>query len=135
MGNLKNLFRRFWPVAVGGIDIDSLKRDRDQLWAEARERFRAGASWWLDTPELNKAAELEQEDRYEGDPWDSPIREWAEQRDSVSVEEVLTLCIAKKCDQWTQSDKNRVARCLRAMKWRRYSSGPRRARKWRYRPS
>lgn len=37
--------RRYWPVAVGTIDIDALARDREQLWAEAVVRFFAGVTW------------------------------------------------------------------------------------------
>jgi predicted P-loop ATPase len=36
--------RRFWPVVCGAIDVAALQRDRDQLWAEAKARFRTGAS-------------------------------------------------------------------------------------------
>jgi predicted P-loop ATPase len=59
---------RFWPVACGSVDIDHLARDRDQLWAEAKLRFDAGAVWWLDSSELMDAAAEEQADRFEGDP-------------------------------------------------------------------
>ena len=37
--------RRFWPLRCGEIDLDGLRRDRDQLWAEAVTRFNAGATW------------------------------------------------------------------------------------------
>ena len=40
--------RRFWPVSCGVIDLEPLVRDRNQLWAEAFVRFRAGAPWWLE---------------------------------------------------------------------------------------
>ncbi|MGD1095116.1 MAG: VapE domain-containing protein [Bryobacteraceae bacterium] len=126
--------RRFWPVACTRILIDDLARDRDQLWAEAVVRYRAGENWWIDTPELNSAAELEQADRYEGDAWDSSIERWVEDRRSASVEEVLEQCLLKAKALWTQVDKNRIARCFRAMGWERYKAGSRRSRQWRYRP-
>ena len=53
-GYLKDLTgaRRFWPVACHGvIDSAGIERDRDQLWAEAVHRYRAGQKWWLETPE------------------------------------------------------------------------------------
>lgn len=126
--------RRFWPVTCTRIVIDDLVRDRDQLWAEAVARHRAGDRWWLDTAELTIAAEREQSDRYEGDAWDGPITIWIEGRDSVSIDEILTACLDKPKGNWTHSDKTRVARCLRALGWERYKAGRRSGREWRYRP-
>lgn len=40
--------RRFWVVPVEDIDIKQLRRDRDQLWAEAVALFDAGHKWWFD---------------------------------------------------------------------------------------
>ncbi len=41
--------RRFWPVKVGDIDLDLLKEDRDQIWAEAVEIYQSGGV--TDVPE------------------------------------------------------------------------------------
>lgn len=127
--------RRFWPVACRSIDIDALRRDRDQLWAEAVVRYRAGDPWWLDTVELNRAAEQEQADRYESDAWDGPISAWLEEtgRESVSISEVLEH-LDKPRANWTQSDKNRVSQSLQSHGWVRYRIGPRSHREWRYKP-
>ena len=129
--------RRFWPLVCGAVDIDALRGDVDQLWAEARVRFEDGAPWWLDSPELTRAAVDQQADRYEGDAWDSLILEWADGRlaagcDSVSVPEVLDVCLSKKKEQWTRGDEMRVARCLRSRHWERYRDR-KRSMEWRYR--
>lgn len=130
--------RRFWPVACTSILIDELARDRGQLWAESIARYRNGDTWWLDSIRLTRLAEREQSDRYEGDRWDELIGSWVGQpseryddkghplapfssnAESVSINDVLTHCIGKRQDQWTQADKNRVGRCLRALGWARY---------------
>jgi predicted P-loop ATPase len=127
--------RRFWPVKclAMAIDIDALAEARDQLWAEAVYLYFEGRTWWMDTPELCDLAREEQASRYEDDPWDEVIMRWAEGRESVSIPEVLTQCLDKRKDLWTQLDKNRVVRCLRSRGWERFYTGPRGAREWRYR--
>ena len=48
--------RRFWPIACTKVDVQGLIAVRDQVWAEARERYAAGENWWLEGTVLNKAA-------------------------------------------------------------------------------
>lgn len=125
--------RRFWPVQCARIDLDALARDRDQLWAETRERFNAGAVWWLESRELNEAATEEQAARYEGDPWDEPIAAWLEGRENVTIGQVLMACIQKPQKDWGQADKNRVSRSLQALGWKRFQQRDGEKRDWRYR--
>jgi putative DNA primase/helicase len=125
--------RRFWPVVCGCIDVHALARDRDQLWAEAKVRHDCGTVWWLDTPDLVHLAADQQEARYEGDPWEEMIAPWLECRQSVSVSEILQKCINKPTAQWTQTDKLRAARCLRAQGWVRYRERAGSRLEWRYR--
>lgn len=148
--------RRFWPVACGAIDIAGLERDRDQLWAEARDRFRAGAPWWLESRDLEALAVEQQADRYQGDAWDEPIRtyldyatEWrqngygearpyrerrGEPLDDVSVAEIMEKALGMEKGRWTQADQNRVVRVLLSMGFEQYrprQDGGQRARRYR----
>jgi len=141
--------RRFWPVKCGVIRIPELARDRDQLWAEARDRFRTGEKWWLDNQALAEFAAEEVRARYEGDPWDDLISEWvqdpAQRSDQghpaapltstpeyVTVRDVLIHCIGKRPDAWVQADQTRVARSLTAMGWKRFQKRTPDGREWRY---
>ena len=60
--------RRFWPVKVSKIDLAALKRDRDQLWAEAAHYEAQGEPIEL-PPSLYDAAAREQASRQIGHPW------------------------------------------------------------------
>mgnify|MGYP002640696675 CR=1 FL=1 len=70
--------RRFWPVPVKRLDRKSLRRDRDQLWAEAVHLFKAGVKWWPERDVEISALTTTQDSRYEGDPWEVQIGEYAE---------------------------------------------------------
>src|SRR6187455_2469041 len=63
--------RRYWPVGIDAtIDTDALARDRDQLFAEAVDRFRAGAQWWPDGDFEAKHIKPQQDARFESDAWE-----------------------------------------------------------------
>jgi len=126
--------RRFWPVRCKRIDVEGICRDRDQLWVEAYQRFKQGDVWWLDTPELNHAAEQEQDERYEPGVCDEFILEWVEDprpRDDhnngvatsvvpwigshvgkVTISDILIHAIGKDQGRLTQLDRRQVVRCL-----------------------
>jgi predicted P-loop ATPase len=133
--------RRFWPVTCGTIDVDAIKRDRDQLWAEAYASYNNGGALYL-TPELNELAATEQDKHYEPGVWDELIEKWIANPESrqltsfeieqgaapltmdskpgcVTVSDILTHCLEKRVSQFDQRDQNAVARCLRHLKWKR----------------
>ena len=74
--------RRFLPIKAGKIDIAAIKRDRDQLWAEALARFEKGEAWWLTSAEAQYAAH-EQAARYVEDPWQPTIENYLRGRTEV----------------------------------------------------
>ncbi|PHK93858.1 P-loop ATPase [Pseudoroseomonas rhizosphaerae] len=154
--------RRFWPLRCGEIDLEALRRDRNQLWAEAVARFRTGAAWWIEDRELVAAATAEQEARYEADAWDARIERWlaCEKRSvnmgsgsyedwqdqyvprrtpltDVSIGEVLEQALGIEPAKWNRAEQMRVSSFLKSRKWERYkASGSARdgaAREWRYR--
>ncbi len=82
--------RRFWPFPVGRIDLEGLRRDRDQLWAEAAVCEARGESIALPERLWGEAAE-QQNQRLEADEWSSPIHNYVElkQAPDYSIMDVL----------------------------------------------
>jgi predicted P-loop ATPase len=108
--------RRFWPVTCGGmIDRDGLEKVRDRLWAEAVHLYKLGASWWLETPELEALATAEQSARFVVDPWEEHIREWLGDRIDVSLSEVLEHALGFAPEHQTQRAQKRVVAILTRM--------------------
>ena len=150
--------RRFWPVRCGSIDIDALRHDRDQLWAEAVARHRQGAIWWFAESELIAEIKTEQDHRYQADAWDARIDRWLsyesrranhgygnydDWRDEeaerpapltdVSVGEILENALGIEPARWSRSEQMRVAAYLKMHEWERYQARKGVFREWRYR--
>ena len=122
--------RRFLPVACGRINLKAIRRDKDQLWAEAVDLYKAGTPWWLEDAGDIKVARFAQDERRVADAWEVPISAYIAPRDDVTVGEVLKDVFDIEKDRWTQLDQNRVGRCLVALGWRRGYRGSARC----YRP-
>jgi putative DNA primase/helicase len=106
--------RRFWPVQVGAIDIDGLKANRDQLWAEAVAAYRAGEQWWL-TDDEEKRRERSAHLFTEEDAWTEPIVEWLHrtQLDEVTTLQVWTDGLGKRKGDISQVSRKRIVAILR----------------------
>lgn len=68
--------RRFWPVKVGTIDTAALAQTRDQLFAEAMHRYRAGTAWWPDKQFERDHFRPQQDARFDADAWEGPVADW-----------------------------------------------------------
>lgn len=108
--------RRFWPVECGECDIIAMSHDRDQLWAEAVSRYRAGEKWWLTREQELTLAQPEQEARRERDPWEDQLANWLGFQTAVStamVMDQLQIPVATR----TAATGRRVATMLRKLGW------------------
>ena len=112
--------RRFWPVRTGTIDIEALRRDRDQLWAEAAEIEKQGGSLVLPRELWAEAAAI-QDERRQHDPWDDILanvngalygdEEW------IKAQELLGI-LGVTADRATSEIYKRLKRVMGRLGWR-----------------
>lgn len=116
--------RRFWPVKTARVVIDALRRDRDQLWAEAAKAEAAGESirlperfWALATAEQNK--------RLEHDPWDDILGDvkgeiWSTLQggeERVASSDLLFVHLKIPPERATKEAEKRLAKCMQRLGW------------------
>lgn len=111
--------RRFLPVEARRLDLDRLRADRDQLWAEAVAAYYAGEQWWFTDAEVLRAAEDEQRARVEADTWESAIGEWLARRarNETTMPEVLGECLGLEVAKQDIAAQRRAGSALRALGW------------------
>ncbi|CAN7439471.1 VapE domain-containing protein [Paraburkholderia terricola] len=119
--------RRYWPIRVGGpVDIEALRRDRDQLWAEAVHLYRRRVIWHV-TEEERPLFEIEQTERYEGDVYEDKIARAIEYSSRTTMEEILADVLKLDTSKWTLPEQRRVGKALKSLGWvrKRESTGKR----------
>jgi predicted P-loop ATPase len=111
--------RRFWPVKTGAIDIDSLARDRDQLFAEAVELYRAGEPWWPGKDFERQFIVPEQSARYEADLWEESIGKYLRTQSRVTVGQVAREALDFATAKVGTADQRRITAAMEVLRWRR----------------
>jgi hypothetical protein len=118
--------RRIWPVRTGTIDVAALRRDRDQLWAEAAEVEAGGISLVLPRELWGKAAEA-QDERRQHDPWDDILagipghscvnEETGQEEERIRSDELLKNHLEIPPGRSSNADTLRLKRVMRRLGW------------------
>ncbi|SEU06847.1 VapE domain-containing protein [Stigmatella erecta] len=110
--------RRFWPVACVRADVEYIRANRLQLFAEALARVEAGESWH-EVPETE--ARQEQEKRRPGDPWETHIAQFlaetVPQAATVRVPDVLSGALGLERHRQDKHAEMRAAAILACLGW------------------
>ena len=109
--------RRYWPVKCNEINLDSLKEDRDQLWAESVARYKAGERWWPEGDTQRCLCEGEQSLRQIEDPWEYAILKYISPLAETTVSDILELGLEMEIKNWNRSHETRVGNVMRRFGW------------------
>ena len=124
--------RRYWPIVCGEINLEYLREQREQLFAEAVARYKRGEKWH-DVPAED--AREEQEQRRIADEWEAVILRyvthdpdrsdwrsnepyWVQRKEPlpyVTVGGILSEALGIPNGRWSRGDQMRVSSCLTAL--------------------
>jgi predicted P-loop ATPase len=77
--------RRFWPLSIGNIELSYISDFREQLFAEAYNKYKNGITWW-EVPEAETKAQ--QEDRRVFDEWENTVIDYIRIQDFITISDV-----------------------------------------------
>ena len=108
--------RRYWPVTCGAIDLEGIRRDRDQIWAEAVALYQSGERYWIDRGESDDVV-AEQEARFDQDIWTDKVEFWlkSDTQERFTSATILSEALAMPAKDHNQSAKLRIASVMRGL--------------------
>ncbi len=108
--------RRYWPIKCNIVHLESLKHNRDQLWAEAYQRYKDGDSWWPDDA-TRSVFEAEQDHRMQIDPWHYRIEDYLNKSTAkwFRSDDILTEVIGKDLGAIQKADQTRLSPIMKKL--------------------
>ena len=106
--------RRFWAIRCGFLNLDWIRDNREQLFAEAVARFNAGETWWS-VPSAEAAAAAEE--RRPEDPWEQILETFLERNEIYSSRSLLAHPLNIEIEHQSQQSAGRVGRIMRKLGW------------------
>lgn len=106
--------RRWLPMHTGRVDVEAIKRDRLQLWAEGATRFTLEGVAWQGLDILALPA---REEAVGTDSWREPIDKWLDDNPApyVKLADVLTYAVGIDPAHSTRAQELRAGRVLRSL--------------------
>lgn len=126
--------RRFWSVRCGNINLEALRKDRDQILAQAVWEVQNGYRSWPTRDEERDLIVPEQQMREIVDPWAEAIAEWVDEgiqytKDQFTSAQLLEGAIGMELSRidGQRSATTRIGTIMMRMGWKkiRASTGPR----------
>jgi predicted P-loop ATPase len=119
--------RRFWPIVDVSFDVAALRKDVDQLWAEAVAAEKNGESIRL-PPDLWTVAETVQDESLEEEPWVEVIAMALDDLDGKIRAADVWIILDVDAARRTPDADNRMGFAMRELGWtrkqRRYGGHP-----------
>lgn len=119
--------RRWLPLTVGQVDVERIRRERDQLWAEGAMVFGLEGIAWQDAQSLA----VHEHGKYKvGDVWSERIAAWLgdDEMDGglradgvVRMLDVLVSCLGIPVAKITRKDELRVGKVLRMLGFEKHN--------------
>jgi predicted P-loop ATPase len=104
--------RRYWGVETGTIQLGALRRDRDQLFAEAVQLFRDGVPWWPDKEFEQRYIQPEQDARFEADPWEDPVGDYLARSNVIDQVLISQIVSSLRVRGWRRSAGHRQCQAV-----------------------
>jgi predicted P-loop ATPase len=132
--------RRWLPGRCGKLDIDWIKANREQMWAEGAARFMLEGVAWREAAELSSA---EHHQFKVTDSWESAVERWLDEKQlngrspaeegQVKISDALSGAVNVPLQHQDRGKEMRMVKVLRHLGWeRKRVPGPDGKRVWAY---